>query len=197
MNLLEAINNRRAVRDYIKQPVDDATITRLIDAAIQAPSAMNRQAWHFVVVTDPVVLDSVAHKAKLHMLSLMDSTPMLSGFRDHLSKPEFNIFYQAPVLVVICAMSDDRMAEQDCCLAAENLMLAARAEDLGSCWIGFAEAWLALPEAKAELGLPDAARPVAPIILGHPRAWPTSPGRRPANLKWIRSGNFEPAGRAN
>lgn len=186
MNVLEAIASRRAVRDYLDQPIEEATIGRLIDAAIQAPSAMNRQDWLFVAVTDPASLDSIAHKAKMHTLNMLDRTPRLSGFREHLSDPAYNIFYRAPALVVICALADDDMAEHDCCLAAENLMLAARAEGLGSCWIGFAEAWLAQPEAKAELGLPDQAKPIAPIILGRPRAWPTSPGRRPADIKWIR-----------
>ena len=185
MNLLDAMRERRAVRDYINEPVDKAVLVRLIDAAVLAPSAMNRQDWLFVVITDPLALDSIAHKAKLHMLSLLDQTPPLRGFREHLSKPDYNIFYRAPALVVICAMADDEMARQDCCLAAENLMLAARAEDLGSCWIGFAEAWLDLPEAKAELGLPANIRPVAPIIIGHPRAWPASPGRRSPNIQWI------------
>jgi nitroreductase len=186
MNVLEAINSRRAVREYVREPVDEATVARLIDAAVQAPSAINRQDWLFVVVTDPVALDSIAHKAKVHMLNMLDRTPMLSRFREHLSSSEYNIFYQAPALVLICAMAPDDMAEHDCCLAAENLMLAARAEGLGSCWIGFAEAWLGQPEAKAELGLPEAARPVAPIILGRPSAWPPAPGRRPPSVKWIR-----------
>jgi nitroreductase len=186
MSVLEAMQARRAVREYTPEPVAEAQLRRIIDAAALAPSALNRQDWLFVVVTDPLALDSIAHKAKAHMLSLLEQTPPLRGFREHLSNPAYNIFYAAPALVVICATNNDEMATQDCCLAAENLMLAARDEGLGSCWIGFAEAWLDLPEAKAELGLPANARPVAPIILGHPRAWPASPGRRPAEVRWIR-----------
>ena len=186
MNLMDALRDRRAVRDYTDQPLDEAELRRLIDAAVLAPSAMNRQDWLFVVVTDPLALDSIAHKAKLHMLSLLDQTPTLRGFREHLTSPDYNIFYRAPALVVVCALADDEMATQDCCLSAENLMLAARAEGLGTCWIGFAEAWLGLPEAKAELGLSAEARPVAPIIVGHPRAWPPAPARRAPNIHWIR-----------
>jgi nitroreductase len=186
MSATSAMRERRAVREYTDEPVDEAGIRRLIDAAILAPSAMNRQDWMFVVVTDPVALDSISHKAKVHMLDLLEHTPTLNGFREHLTNPRYNIFYGAPALVVICATSEGQMAEQDCCLAAENLMLAAREEDLGSCWIGFAEAWLQTPGAKAELGLPEHARAVAPIILGHPRAWPASPGRRAPDVRWIR-----------
>ncbi len=184
--VMDAMRARRAVRQYARKPIDEAAILRVIDAAVLAPSALNRQDWMFVAITDPLALDSISHKAKLHMLGLLDQTPTLRGFREHLSNPAYDIFYGAPALVVICATSDDEMAKQDCCLAAENLMLAARAEGLGSCWIGFAEAWLDLPEAKAELGIAANVRPIAPIILGHPAAWPESPGRRRPIVKWIR-----------
>jgi nitroreductase len=56
-------------------------------------------------------------------------------------------------------------------------MLAARDEGLGSCWIGFARPWLDLSATKAEPKLPERYHVVAPIVLGHPRAWPESHGR--------------------
>jgi nitroreductase len=116
----------------------------------------------------------------------MDKTTPSGHFREHLLAPSFDIFYGAPALVVICALADDDMAVQDCSLAAQNLMLAAHDKGLGSCWIGFAEGWLAQPEARAELGLPENARPVAPIILGHPAAQPPPPGRDKAKMQWVR-----------
>jgi len=187
MDLIEAIRGRRAVRDYTAEPVDEATIRRLIDAAVQAPSAVNRQDWNFVVVTDRARLRRIADAAKAHMLAQMDRMAMPEGLRAMLAGPDFDIFYGAPVLVVICATSEDGMARSDCCLAAENLMLAARSEALGSCWIGFAEAWLAQGPGRAELGIAEGHVAVAPIILGHPKAWPPAPGRRAADIRWIRS----------
>ena len=80
-----------------------------------------------------------------------------------LSDPEFNIFYHAPALIVITAAQPTDWAVEDCALAAENLMLAAHAAGLGSCWIGFAQHWLGTPEGKTALGLPPSYSPIAPI----------------------------------
>ena len=68
---------------------------------------------------------------------------------------------------------------EDSCLAAQNLMLAARDEGIGSCWIGFGRAWLNLPSTKKELALADNCHAVAPIVPGYPKMWPESHGRKP------------------
>jgi len=68
-------------------------------------------------------------------------------------------------------------------------MLAARNEGLGSCWIGFARPWLDLPATKAELNLPEHYHVVAPIVLGLPKAWPDSHGRKPAEIYWLHEQN--------
>lgn len=76
-------------------------------------------------------------------------------------------------------------AHEDCCLAAENLMLAARDRDLGTCWIGFARPWLNLAEIKGEMRLPQEYEVVAPIVVGHTLAWPESHERNPAEIHWV------------
>lgn len=95
------------------------------------------------------------------------------------------MFHGAPALVIILAKSSATQAAEDCCLAAENLMLGVRDEGLGSCWIGLARPWLDLPTTKAELRLPRSYRVVAPIVLGHPKSWPESRGRNPAEVYWL------------
>ena len=95
-------------------------------------------------------------------------TPDEPSIRHMIEDPQFVLFYHAPALVVVLAKSSGTQAAEDCCLAAENLMLAARNEGLGSCWIGFARPWLDLPATKAELKLPEHYHVVAPIVLGHP-----------------------------
>ena len=146
---------------------------------------MNRQPWSFVVVKDRALLDRCADRAKAHVLaSLVPGSP-LAHYRDHLASRDFHVFYNAPALVVICATATDHMAAQDCCLAAQNLMLAAHARGLGTCWIGFAESWLNQPTGKKELGIPFHHVPVAPIIIGHPHAVPAPPERRNPDISWF------------
>jgi nitroreductase len=104
--------------------------------------------------------------------------------RAMLSDPAFNIFYGAPVLVVICATSAESQAAEDCCLAAQNLMLAAHAEGVATCPIGLARPWLNLPETRVALGIPPNWNPVFPVILGRAGEHPASPGRRAPLLMW-------------
>lgn len=185
MDTLTAIHTRRAVRDYLDRPVADDVVASLIDAAIWAPSGVNLQPWSFFVVEGQAALANYSAKAKAHIQRSAADHPELAGVRDHLASPAFNIFYNAPALILICATTPDEMALKDCCLAAENLMLAATAAGLGTCWIGFSEAWLATDEAKAELGVPAGYRPVAPIIVGYPNGAPPAPPRRSADVRHV------------
>lgn len=189
MNFLDVVNKRRAVREYRNVPLTRAEIEVLIEAAAQAPSAMNVQPWAFAVVLDREQIDRYAKRA-LEWLSADKSHLLNPAMQDRLTQrmqedPNFTLFYHAPALVLVLAKSSDSQALEDCCLAAENLMLAARDRNLGTCWIGFSRSWLNLPDTKAELGLPAQYHVVAPIVLGHPAAWPESHGRKPAEIHWI------------
>ena len=185
MDTMDSIYGRRAVRDFSDAPVATEQINLLIDAAVHAPNAMDKQRWAFVVIRDPGLLTRISAEAKVLTLKMIESNRDLAPFRNFLSSAQFNIFYNAPVLILICGTENDRFVEQDCCLAAENLMPAAHANGLGTCWIGFAEAWLNRPEAKKEIGIPANYRPIAPIILGHPRTRPPAPPRHRPDIVWI------------
>lgn len=185
MDVLTAIHARRAVRDYSDEPVADTVISTLIDAAIWAPSGINLQPWCFFVVDDQATLAACSTKAKAALRGAATDHPELAGLRSVLASPDFNIFYNAPVLILICATATDEMALKDCCLAAQNLMLAATAQGLGSCWIGLAETWLNTDAAKADLGIPADFKPVAPIIVGHPKGASPPTDRRAADVRHV------------
>jgi nitroreductase len=137
------------------------------------------------VVRDQNLLNRISRSSKAHMLESLKGSPALGHFKEHLSNPDFQIFYHAPALVVIAANEAGNWAVEDCSLAAQNLMLSAYAAGLGSCWIGFAQGWLGTPEGKAALGLPPASVPVAPIILGHPKSTPPAVPRKAPDIRWI------------
>jgi nitroreductase len=186
MKLLEAIDGRRSVREYTEEPVDDAMLRELIEAAIKAPSAINQQPWAFIVVKEKSCLTRISDQAKAHLLKASPGAPA-HPFREMLNDPKFDIFYHAPVLIVIVAAEPTDWAVEDCSLAAENLMLAAYAKGLGTCWIGFAQNWLATADGKAELGVPVTYAPIAPIIVGHPRRQPPPVPRKTPDIRWIDS----------
>lgn len=177
MDVLEAIHGRRAVRDYTGRVPTAIEIRSLVGEAVWAPSGLNLQPWCFFVVDDIVALSSYSAAAKELMLGQADMRPELDQMREMLASPEYNIFYNAPVLIVICATAQDEMALKDCCLAAQTLMLAAHAKGLGSCWIGLSEVWLNTPAGKTKLGIPAEYRVVAPVIVGYPKG-PIAPSER-------------------
>jgi len=189
MNFTDALKKRRAVRQYTQAAIERPEVEALINAAIEAPSAMNLQPWAFAVILGRENVDSYAMRAKAwlatHLSQLSSAAQRRLEQRIH-EDPDFTLFYHAPALMLVLAKSSEAQDMEDCCLAAENLMLAARDRNLGTCWIGFARPWLNLPEVKAELGVPEEYRVVAPIVLGHPVTWPESHGRKPAEVFWIR-----------
>lgn len=186
MDVLAVIRNRRAVRDYVGEPLDRRLIEAVIADAVWAPSGMNQQPWRFFVIEGRETLARCSTEAKSLMLAQAERRPEIAAVRGMLEQQDFNIFYNAPALIVICATEPDEMAVKDCSLAAQTLMLAACARGLGTCWIGFAEAWLNTPAVKAELGIPEALRPVAPILIGRPRSASEPPARDPPEISYVR-----------
>jgi nitroreductase len=185
MDITEAISGRRSTREYTAQAVDDQSIRHLIDAALHAPNAVNQQPWTFTVVRDQGRLDRISRDAKSYMLATMPGGAQSDHFRSLLNDPNFHIFYHAPVLILISAIAQGPWIVEDCALAAENLMLAAYALQLGTCWIGFAQSFLNTSDGKNELGLPSTWVPVAPIIVGHPKATPAPVPRKEPEIRWV------------
>ena len=81
---MQAIRERRSVREYTDEPVSDATLRELIEAAIQAPSAINRQSWCFVIVKNQQLLAQISDQAKAHLLKASLGAPA-HPFRDMLN----------------------------------------------------------------------------------------------------------------
>ncbi len=185
MDLMEAIYHRRAVRSFTAAPVDPTVLSGLIDAAVQAPSAINLQPWRFAIVHQKETLHNIATAAKAHLLSCMRPGSPFLRFRGMLEDPAYDILYGAPALIVISATSADQQAAEDCALAAQNLMLAAYAQALGTCCIGLARPWLSQPEGRRLLGIPTECVPIIPIIVGKPAVVPTPPGRHAPHVDWI------------
>lgn len=153
MDFWQVVEARYSVRDFeatVDVPSD--VIERILLAAIRAPSAGNRQPWHFYIVRDPGVRKDLATAAY---------------------GQEF--ISQAPVVVVVCAdpeQSAERYRQrgrelyclQDTAIAAEHILLAAVASGYGGCWVG------AFDERRAAraLELPHLRRPVAILPVGKP-----------------------------
>ena len=184
MDLEAALAGRRSIRSYRPDPVPEQVLDHLIQCAVLAPNAVNQQPWTFTVVRDATVLDSVSQEAKRHMLGSLPAGIHAEHFRARLQDPAFHIFYRAPALIVISGVEPGPWIVEDCALAAQNLMLAAHGAGLGSCWIGFAQGYLATAAGKARLGMPPDWVPVAPIVVGTPAEMPAPAPRRAPTILW-------------
>src|SRR5512141_2083085 len=183
MDVRTAILERRAVRSFRPEGIDPAVIEDLIHVAVAAPSARGMEPWAFAVFTDRQQLKEFSDLAKREMLRRIDPAEAPNAFAI-LNDRSFDVFYGAPVLIVICATSGQPQAAEDCCLAAQNLMLAAHAAGLATCPIGFVRRWLGLPATKRTLGIPEEYVPVFPVIVGYAREVPPPPGRRAPLIFW-------------
>src|SRR5690606_20674111 len=140
MTLMEAIYNRCSVRSYEPERLDQATIHALLAAAVRAPTAVHLEPWVFAIIQDREELKRLSDRAKPLFLEEIQRAHLDRGDHslDMFASPDFNMFYDAGTLIVICGKPMGPFVVADCWLAAQNLMLAAYAMGLGTCVIGSA-----------------------------------------------------------
>jgi nitroreductase len=144
--LIQTIFSRRSIRKYTNEPVSEADIKTLLEAAMAAPSANNSQPWHFIVVTDRKTLDALAE-----------------------AHPYGKMLAQATLAVAVCG--DPAVSgywEQDCSAATENLLLAVAALGLGAVWLGVHPRDDRIAAVRRVLGIPETIAPLNLISIGHP-----------------------------
>lgn len=163
MDAIQCLRTRRSVRAYRADPVPDAVVESIVDCGRLAPTAMNVQAWTFVVVRDAATRASLAE-------AVGHSTFLAS----------------APVCIAVCAARAHEFWVEDASAATENLLLAAHAYGLGSCWIAVHR----LPYARRVadlLGVPADHEVLALVTLGYPAEQPRV-DKKPLSqvLRWER-----------
>ena len=164
-NTLQVIYNRRSIRKYKPEPIAEAELQEILNAAINAPNAANQQRWHFTVIQNKSVFDNLKDTMKVNMLN--------SGMEfmvKRASEPGFIPFFDAPAMVIISADEKSRWREIDCGCAAENICLAAESLNIGTCLMTSSEFLFAADQGdklKKKLGIPDGYRHVCALTLGY------------------------------
>jgi nitroreductase len=185
MSVMDAIYWRRSVRSYEPQNMPRSVVLKLLDAAVHAPTAVKEEPWGFVVIQDRALLRRLSDKAKELLPKLEGGVHLRTSGSHHFELPD-DVFHGAGTLIVIYGKPLGSFVVADCWLAAENLMLAARSMELGTCVIGLAVATLNTPEWKVELKVPADMTAYSPIILGAPTGATPATGRRePQVLAWM------------
>jgi nitroreductase len=185
VEVLKAIYQRRAVRDYSDAEMTAPLVQELLRAAVQAPSTMNQQPWAFAVFHGRARIEGYSRRVKAHLLATTNPMFGQDPRIDQYADTKANLFHGADTVVVICAKPSPFPGVDDCYLAAENLLLAAHGLGLGSCPIGFARSWFNRPDVKTELGIPTHYEVVLPVVLGHPaHPTPAPPKDEPEIVCW-------------
>jgi nitroreductase len=165
---LDFIFNRRSIRKFTAKAVSKKDITELLEAAMAAPSACAKDPWRFIVVTNRENLRNVAELL-----------------------PNGKFLADAPAGIIVCgdisaahAGSESYML-QDCSAAIENMLLAARALGLGTCWLGVHPRTERIAGIAKFFELPDNIVPISAIAVGHPDKMPEKHTRFMAdNVHW-------------
>ncbi len=165
MSFFETILARRSVRSYLPKKVDEKIISTLLESAVRAPTAMHREPWAFIIIQDRQLMLKLSDKAKSLYLAEKHQDGS-EHFSQMFNSPDFNIFYDASTLILICGKKT-HFAEADCWLAAENMMLSACAMGLGTCVIGCALPAFDDLEIRKYLKIGDDHMVIAPIIVGY------------------------------
>jgi len=150
MDAIEAIMTRRSIRKFTTKEVAPETVDKLLRAAMAAPSARNEQPWHFIVVRDKTTLAKI---------------PQVNQHAQMAA--------EAPLVIVIC--SDNKLQKAnsdycvlDCCLAGQNILLAAHSLGLGAVWTALYPNEERVRKARELFQIPNDITPLCVIPLGWP-----------------------------
>ncbi len=164
--VLQTIANRRSHRRYLPQQLTQQQLDAIIDAALQSPSGMNHQPWHFSVVQNPQVLKDISAAARA-----VDATLPEEERSKRFQDPDFQIFYSAPTAILVWVEKGSHYALVDCGIAVQSMALAAQSLGLGSVIIGLTRHAFDGDQAdalKQKLQVPPGCRFAISIAIGTP-----------------------------
>lgn len=149
MNLQEGIITRRSIRKYKNTTICDNDLEHIIKCGMHAPSAVNKQPWHFVIFRSNKVIKQLI---EVH--------------------PNAGMLRSAAAGILICydtkLQHDDGFGPVDCAAATQNMLLAAHGLNLGACWIGIYPRQQRMNKLQEAFNLPEHVIPFSVISVGHP-----------------------------
>lgn len=210
--LFDLLRKRRSVRNYTDEQVTEEEMMQLVEAAVQAPSGLNAQSWHFTIIQDPQELARIRRRIAaiylclLNMLegrvsrfmlrlnvgaeaiaTLEEARPLLEDIVEAQRSGGDRLLWGAPTLVVVHSPEDDPTGIESAHYAVGDMMLMATAMGLGTCLIGFLTAVAEHDERlRGFVGLPEGHTLDAALVVGHPDVeYLTSVDKRAAAINFI------------
>ena len=178
---LQLIKERRSTRSFKEIPIDKSVINTILQVGKYAPSAKNSQPWQFIVITNKKTIQDLSMHVKneirkvlkrrflyqLFLPDLKNRDSLRSLYGLSMVKKDV-VFHDAPVLIFIVTKKAAFNTES-CACCAENMMLAAHALGIGSCWIGFAHFLGLNKNVLADIGVPKEMHIASSLVFGYPK----------------------------
>lgn len=162
MNTIDAIINRRSIRKFINEKIEDEIIIKIINAAMYAPSARNYQPWFFIVIDERHILNAIC------------------AFH-----PYAQMLKDAPLAILVCGDTKIEPSKEyialNCAAATQNILLSSFELGLGSVWIAIYPREARINETKRILNLPAEILPISLIAIGKPGENKSTPQRFKGN----------------
>lgn len=163
--IVETIMNRRSVRAYQPEQIDQSQLDTILQCAINAPSALNKQSWEIRVIQNPYLLSrinkSFVEKAK---------GKVLQGSAARSQEPGFSVYHGSPTLIIVGKDKSNPYSAVDCGLLAQNILLSAESMNIGTCVIGNMAGILNDPDSRIflnEIHMPKTHEVVFGIAIGY------------------------------
>lgn len=155
-NAIETLMTRTSIRSFTDRPVSADTIEMLLRAGMAAPTAVNKQPWHFVVINDRAKLDELGGNGR-----------------------QSQMWQESTLAIAVCGNMEKALEGpaqafwiQDCSAATENILLAAHALGLGAVWTGCYPMEERVANVSQVLNLPEHIVPLCVIVMGYPNEQP-------------------------
>jgi nitroreductase len=186
--VIQIIKKRRSIRSYESKPVPRDLLNILIEAANDAPSAMNSQPWRFVVVEDAEFRKKMAKIVSPKALEIFKPLEQSNPERHQIIMQRFKelsdpIYYSAPAIIFV--IGSNARAADSCNLACENIMLTAESLGLGSCYVKMGSLIADDPEIRQAFDLKGDELIIGPILVGYAKEVPEPPAKNAPDVKWI------------
>ena len=182
MDVIEAIHRRRTIRVYRDEPVARDLLRQVLWAAVQAPTPpISRDApWALCVIEGAERLAAYGARAKRYAHEHQPPGQHWAW----TERPGFEVFWNAPAVVLFCAKKGNSEAPFDCCRAAQTLLIAAQGMGLGTCWVGAPLPWLTSPGVAEEVGIPARYEASAAVLIGYAAEQPVGEPRPQPEILW-------------
>lgn len=182
---IETILNRRSVRVYGEDQIQEDDLELILKAGLYAPSACNSQPWHFTIVQDQELIKAMSDDAKKEFVNSENEQ-----FRQLATNERYDIFHRAPTIIIVSGEKTAISPVTDTAAAIENMLLAADSLNIGTCWIGLIRFLFQGPKAQEyieKLQIPEGFEPYYAVTFGyikHPNPKPQP--RRENTVTYIR-----------